>query len=458
MWEKFPRWSCSTKPQKYPTRVLPRPTTKYGEISKVKIGPNALGGSENKLNARYWICYQEEGFVYIRGAINDLLWSSPTLIFEEPEPIVSLDFSFDQLGREVIFYQKGSELRLWFFDSSTEPFQFVNVLLVENGSYPNIAFDIIYNPTNPLSDVILCYVKNDTIYKRLQRDRFAIEYSSGVKRPGIKIESAGMSVNNKFQIVYVYPDLRDGALSDKVYETTSSVFGQIQSNNIEIGFTIELAPSDCELRKKGQAYFTVLSNFGVINLASVSPSNNEQSLLVRFQYMANTGTILVQILRDPYFEIGTGFTGEYYSEEFTDFRFDAGTYILRFTQVVEALPILQKRLELIKNGVTIIDEIVSDIRSRDGGFESPSAINKLRFGSYANSAFPSTIRYIYPYSAQYLNMYSIVNGVRTDWPLESGVSGIESEPPGNPMVLKFKDSNNPEWSFVKGIESPEPET
>jgi len=447
MWPRFPDWTCNTKPEPYPVRVLPRPTETFGTINKVKVGPNAIGNSEGKLNTRYWICYQESGFVSIRSAVDADTWSSPIILFEETEEIDILDFSFDQLGREVVFYKVGTELRLWFFDSSAIPSGYVKIVLIANGNWPHVNFDLIYDTSDPLSDVILCYVKNNSIYKRIQRDRYEIEYPTGVSHEGVKIESAGLNKNNKFQIVYIYKDLRDGGMKPKVYETTTNVFKQLQYNNLEIGFTLAETPTDCDLKKLGQIYYTLVSNFGFVYGNSVGPENNERSLIVRFAYNDFDDSVTLQILRDDVLEVPEGLTGAYYEGILSDFRFDSGNYVIKFTQEDNSPTIPTKRLELIKNGVTIIDEIVLDLKSRDGGFEAPSVINKLRFGADCFTAFPTTTTYRYPYPVKFLNMYSIFNGVRTDWPLSAGVSDIVSVPAGNNIVVKFKDSDEPGWAF-----------
>lgn len=446
MWPRFPKWSCSTKPQKYPKRVLPKPDANFGTIQKLKVGPNNLGDSDGKLTTRYWVCYQEGTNVIMRRALNDLEWSLPTIIFEEVEPIEVLDFSFDQLGKEAVFYKVGNELRLWFFNSSAEPASFVKIVLVADGDYPNINFDISSNTNDPLSDIIICYVKNDTIYKRIQRDRFEIEYNTGVSHPGIKIESSGMSENNKFQIIYVHPELRDGASKEKVYETAQSVFKQLQYKNLEIGFTLSNTPNDCELkeilkdRTAYTAYFTIVANFGIVHPDAQPSGDNEQSLLVRFSVHDSSNQIRVEIRRDQY-NSGADPISAYYIGFFDEFRFSSGVYILRFTQVSYSPVLPTKRLELIKDGVAIIDEIVGDIRSETGGYDTPSSINRLRFGSFAIPSLIPSPSYIHAYPAKFTNMYCIYDGVRTDWPVNA-VEGVDSIPSGNPISIKFKGDKN----------------
>lgn len=446
---RHPKWSCLSKPLNYPKRTLPRPAETFGEVFKVKVGPDSIGDSQGVLTSRFWICYQFEGAVLIRSAINDEDWSAPAEVFEETEQISHLDFSFDQLGRQVVFYQVGTELRLWFFDSSAVPAAFVKVVLVDDGSWPTINFDIIDNTSNPMSDVILCYVKEDRIYQRIQRDRFDIEYGTPATGPGMKILSCGMSEQNRFQIIYNYQDPRDGRLSDKVYETTSSIFKQLQYNDLEIGFTIASSPTDCELKKVtadslfSESAFTVVANFGEI--APSSTSSNEQSLLLRFLVSKITPQILVQIMRDPM----PG--GVYYQEWFDDFIFSDGDYILRMTQVSDSEIAPTKRIELIRDSVTLIDEVVPDLESRTGALVPPTDANKLRFGAYALSSFPTSALYADSYNAQFLNMYAIFNGDRIDWPLTEGVSGIDSDPTGNPLSVKFRANKDPDWQFFKRI-------
>lgn len=446
---RHPKWSCQSKPLNYPKRTLPIPAETFGTVFKVKVGPDAIGDSQGVLTSRFWICYQDAGKVYIRSAIDGEDWSAPIELFEETEQIEKLDFSFDQLGRELVFYQVGTELRLWFFDSSALPPAFVKEVLIADGDWPTINFDIIDNTSNPASDVILCYVKNERIYQRIQRDRFDIEYSTPATGQGIKIISSGMTEQNRFQIIYNYQDPRDGRLSDKVYETSSSIFKQLQYNDLEIGFTIADSPTDCELKKINaesifvESMFTIAANFGEINASSVI--TNEQSLCLRFLVSKITDQILVQILRDPMPD------GVYYQEWFDEFIFSGGDYILRMTQVSDSPTSPTKRVELIRDSVTLIDEVVPDLESRTGSLTEPTGANKLRFGAYALASFPGEAVYSDSYPAQFLNMYAIFNGDRIDWPLSSGVSGIESSPAGNPMVVKFRASKDPNWQFFKRL-------
>ena len=96
---RHPQWSCLSKPLNYPKRTLPRPVETFGEVFKVKVGPDAIGDSQGVLTSRFWICYQLDGAVLIRSAIDDEEWSEPVELFEEAEQIEHLDFSFDQLVR-----------------------------------------------------------------------------------------------------------------------------------------------------------------------------------------------------------------------------------------------------------------------------------------------------------------------------------------------------------------------
>jgi len=63
-------------------------------------------------------------------------------------------------------------------------------------------FDSIDNTSETFSDILLFYVKNDTVYMRIQRDRFDVEYPTPATGVGVSIIESGINVNSRFQISY----------------------------------------------------------------------------------------------------------------------------------------------------------------------------------------------------------------------------------------------------------------
>lgn len=414
-----PKWSCLTKPQNYPKRVLPRPPSGFGQIEKLKVGPIGLGDSRGNLTARFWVIYQEDSEVFIRGAIDDNDWGTATLLFEEVDPIEVLDFSFDQLGREIVFYQVGTELRLWYFDSIVS--SFIKIVLVSDGSYPNVSFDIVYNTNNPQSDVIICYVKNNTIYQRIQRDRFDIEYSCKISHQGIKILSCGLTENNRFQIIYNYPDPRDGGYFKKVYESESPVISSFSNDDFSVGFTLpDGVRSECIIAKG--APFTLFEQSDMADSQSII-------VMVRAEYspsdpIGQPPTISVVTEPDTSIPVITFVSPEH---------IDSGVY--SFVFIEDPANSSNKLFSFYKNDVLMYQESIV----KPAGGAVAGVNNKLRFGSADEPVSGSPDVYWRTFPVPFYNMWVEVNGNRFDWAFAEGVKTVDSTPSGNPMNIRFAD-------------------
>lgn len=132
-------------------------------------------------------------------------WGEPVELFEEPLPIQQISLTFDQLGRPLVFYRVNEDtLKLYWYDPVLQQ----NVLTVfGQGIDPLAAFDFPQDTGQSFTDVLLFYVRNNRIYMRVQRDRYAIEYPASDVIPGVRLRSAGLRVDNRFQVEYIYPEV-----------------------------------------------------------------------------------------------------------------------------------------------------------------------------------------------------------------------------------------------------------
>lgn len=204
-------WSSITRPQQFAIANLPKPDTRYSGVFDIKTGGVELSVSNGSINTRYWMVYQTGSDVVIRGAIDSSTWSEPTMLFSESSPILDISLSFDNLGRPVVFYQKGTQLILWFYDSQLGSLTFKTISV--NGHSPIVNFDYINDTSDINSDIMMYYVVDNTAYMRLQRDRFDIEYPTGIHKPNLKLLKSGMTTDNRFQVTYSYRDLRGGTFT-----------------------------------------------------------------------------------------------------------------------------------------------------------------------------------------------------------------------------------------------------
>lgn len=126
-------------------------------------------------------------------------WDVPSVLFVEMAPIVAISLTFDQLGRPIIFYQTaGNDLKLYWFD----PVAGQNVTqLIATGQYPAAAFDYLGEINYQESDAWIFYVKGNSVYSRIQRERWATEHLVRTYPTPPIIRSAGYTVKGRLQIV-----------------------------------------------------------------------------------------------------------------------------------------------------------------------------------------------------------------------------------------------------------------
>lgn len=198
-----PNWSSLTDVRAYPQPSFPKPPVPAG-VAAVSLGPIELNDSKGVLNSRYWLVTQEAGQVKIQGAI-DLNWGVSESLFNEPLPIEQISLTFDQLGRPLVFYRVGEDtLKLYWYDPVAQQ----NTLTIfGQGIDPLASFDFPQDTGQSFTDALLFYVRDNRIYMRVQRDRYAIEYSASDVIPGVRLRSAGLRVDNRFQVEYTFPEI-----------------------------------------------------------------------------------------------------------------------------------------------------------------------------------------------------------------------------------------------------------
>lgn len=197
-----PNWSALTDVKPYPQPAFEKPLP-VAPISSISLGPIALSDSKGKLNSRYWTTYQDGSNVVISGGSGSG-WGSPTILFSEPTPILIISLTFDQLGRPLIFYMVDPfTLKLYWYDPVIQ--DSVNVQIA-TGYDPIACFDFPQDTGQSFTDAILFYVRDDRVYMRVQRDRFGIEYDTGAIHEGLRLVSAGLRVDNRLQVEYIWPE------------------------------------------------------------------------------------------------------------------------------------------------------------------------------------------------------------------------------------------------------------
>lgn len=177
-----------------------------GRFSDVALGPYELNDSRGTLLHFYWCVKWEHGvFKLYRW---DGFWVYHNDVLAEPNDIVSVSLTFDQLGRICLFYQlRNHDLKLYWYDSTA---QAMVLTTLTKGRAPVVKMDLIYNLSDPSSDIILFYLKGWKVYTRIQRERYDVEHFVMEFKHPVNLKTAGMCVDYRYRLVYQIPDSAEG--------------------------------------------------------------------------------------------------------------------------------------------------------------------------------------------------------------------------------------------------------
>lgn len=191
-----PNFSTLTELKEFPTYNLVRPE-KPTEISFVGLGPVQLNDPSEALISAYWAVYQKDSEVYITKSTG-ASWEESVRLFTESLLITEFALTFDQLGRPAVFFatEQGNLYLHWYNPITNSE----ELLSVGEGKHPYAAFDVPEEPSEAYSDMMLFFNRGDVIYRLLQRDRWAVEYTTTATGSDIAVVMAGISVEGRFQV------------------------------------------------------------------------------------------------------------------------------------------------------------------------------------------------------------------------------------------------------------------
>lgn len=132
---------------------------------------------------------------------NDVVLSAPavapTVIYSEPG-ITELSITFDQNMQPFIAYMVDYEVcRFRWFDTTIS--QFVVTTLPAGSFSPRCVLDDKRPAATAWSDIILTYIRGGTLYFRMQRDRYLVEYALTTGLNAHVLGSFGMNLRYRLQ-------------------------------------------------------------------------------------------------------------------------------------------------------------------------------------------------------------------------------------------------------------------
>ncbi|HDS1207485.1 TPA: hypothetical protein QDZ84_002500 [Shewanella algae] len=190
-------WSDDKNIAAYAEYGKPKPQHSSNNPHHIHLGPKILSTSWSNYSSEWWL------FEYVGTSVKAYEWNGSGWdfvqdLFAEPG-ITEFTGSFDQNGRPLVFFNTGSELRLWWYDPIAEQ----NTTTVFGiGTNPFCTLDLKYGVDTEYSDVLLFYVRDNAIYYRVQRDRYAVEYPTPVTDNALLIKNADMAIDYRMQVSY----------------------------------------------------------------------------------------------------------------------------------------------------------------------------------------------------------------------------------------------------------------
>jgi hypothetical protein len=136
----------------------------------------------------------------------DIWISSPntlsTLIYTGTN-IVGVSCTFDQNMNPVYAITEDGQAKLRWYDSTIEDYTVTNL----GGAWPKVFLDDKRPEFVVSSDIIVAYVSSGTLYFRMQRDRYGVEYTlaTGIGCYG-RMKNLGMGRNNRLQFILSIDD------------------------------------------------------------------------------------------------------------------------------------------------------------------------------------------------------------------------------------------------------------
>jgi hypothetical protein len=194
----LPNNTLSTTPIVAPF-MAPRTTLRFNRkagATDVHPGGIHLGDASQGLNYQVWQARTDGTNIYLSAP------NTPEFVQLSNTSAVWVSLAFDQNARPFIGYvnQSGQAFFYWF---STLVNQFVTTQLPTTGLYDRIfsAVDDLRPLNISASDIILVYVRGTTLYMRVQRDRFNVEYTLGTV-PWGKLVQVYMNTHYRFQFAF----------------------------------------------------------------------------------------------------------------------------------------------------------------------------------------------------------------------------------------------------------------
>ena len=172
--------------------IAPRDKAKVNATTSSDNGPIAIQNTSKGLMAKIWTA----SYNSVTGSVT---LQDGTNLFTDVN-LKELSLTFNQSGNPFVAFRSATRIKIWWYDPLLSNYTIKDVT---TGDQPFCYLDERRPEFSANSDVFLLYHRDGEIFYRLQRDRFDVEYSTGIiGGTDIVIECFGMAKNNRLQIKY----------------------------------------------------------------------------------------------------------------------------------------------------------------------------------------------------------------------------------------------------------------
>ena len=172
--------------------IAPRDKAKVNPTTSSDNGPIAIQNTSKGLMAKIWTA----SYNSVTGSVT---LQDGTNLFTDVN-LKELSLTFNQTGNPFVAFRSTTRIKIWWYDTLLSNYTIKDVTA---GDQPFCYLDERRPEFSANSDVFLLYHRDGEIFYRLQRDRFDVEYSTGIiGGTDIVIECFGMAKNNRLQIKY----------------------------------------------------------------------------------------------------------------------------------------------------------------------------------------------------------------------------------------------------------------
>lgn len=152
--------------------------------------------------------YQDWTLRYFPGT-DDMVLEAPntpaTIIFNRPD-ITEISLAFDQNMNPFVAFVQDGDAWFWWYNTETDLVEFT--LLPAGSRSPRCCIDDKRPNRHGTSDIILCYIRNDVLYERMERERYTIErtlvspFLHPVYNLPVKLLQVAMHESNRLQWLF----------------------------------------------------------------------------------------------------------------------------------------------------------------------------------------------------------------------------------------------------------------